>query len=388
MQFNDLVWFLLPVAATGGWFAAKRSLNRQKEEFWDSSHRFHNELKELLTAKESSARILDSFSDGDRDAVETHIALGNLYRRRGDINRAIVIHESVAEKQNLSTELTAQAQYELARDYDSAGLLDRSEAAYKKVIASGALLDDAYSGLLQLYELQLEWQQAIDLALQYVPTSSQSLAKPVAHYYCELSLLAMENGEFSAAQNHLSKALKYWPQCHRAHIILAQLALAEGNYARCVQLYAKVESLRPELMPEIIDNWFEALHGLGDESLLDKFIMRIRSQRNAYSVIRKTRQVIADLKGENVAEQFFKEQILRRPSLRGLRDWLHDQLESKATAERDKVKVICNLLDQVMEDKPAYRCEACGFQGSVMHWRCPGCHAWDTVSTIIGVEGE
>ena len=120
----------------------------------------------------------------------------------------------------------------------------------------------------------------------------------------------------------------------------------------------------------------------------DHFLKRIYSQRNAYSVIRSTRAVIAERHNPQLADRFFKDQILKRPSLKGLRDWAHDQLELCKPDEREKVQVICDLLDNVVEDKPAYRCKLCGFQGNVMHWRCPSCEQWDSVSTIIGVEGE
>jgi lipopolysaccharide biosynthesis regulator YciM len=90
----------------------------------------------------------------------------------------------------------------------------------------------------------------------------------------------------------------------------------------------------------------------------------------------------------DTADRFFKQQILKRPSLKGLRDWVHDQLTLSRPGEREKVQVICDLLDQVVEDKPTYQCHSCGFQGNVMHWRCPSCGSWDTVTTIIGVEGE
>jgi lipopolysaccharide biosynthesis regulator YciM len=376
------------VAAAGGWFAAKRNRSRQGDAFWEYSQRFHNELKLLLSARESSVRFLENFSDGDSDAADTHIALGNLFRRRGEIDRAIAIHESITHKQDLAASVRAQAQYELAKDYDSAGLFDRSEAAFQTLIESGHLPDDAFAGLLQLHERQRDWHRAISVALQYEAATDQSLGQSLSHYYCELSLLEKKSAQPAAADSYLANARDNWSESPRVAILMAESALAKGEYVRAVKLYEKVESLRPELMPEIIDKRFDALRKAGDISLLNQFIHRIQAQRNAYSVIRTTRRVIAELKDEHTADRFFKDQIIKRPSLKGLRDWAHDQLVLSHPDERGKVQVICDLLDQVMEDKPGYRCQSCGYQGNVMYWRCPGCQSWDTVSTIIGVEGE
>ncbi len=161
-----------------------------------------------------------------------------------------------------------------------------------------------------------------------------------------------------------------------------------GQYSQANDLYEQVEQQRPELIPEIIDKRFDVFQKAGDAAEFDSFLKRIHSQRNAYSVIRSTRQIIAERHSPQLADRFFKDQILKRPSLKGLRDWAHDQVELSKPGEREKVQVICDLLDKVMEDKPAYRCSSCGFQGNVMHWRCPSCGQWDSVSTIIGVEGE
>jgi len=171
-------------------------------------------------------------------------------------------------------------------------------------------------------------------------------------------------------------------------MMLATLALYALEHTRANELYERVENLRPELMPEITDRRFEKLLASGDDKQLDNFLRRLQAQRNAYSVICSARKTIEERHEVQLADRCFNDQILKRPSLEGLRDWAHDQLALSKPGERGKVQVTCNLLDKVVEDKPAYRCSSCGFQGNVMHWRCPRCGQWDTVSTIIEVEGE
>lgn len=389
MSYTDLIWFLLPVAAAAGWIAARASDKRSSAALWDYTSDFHRGLKHLLSDhKEQPSDLFSSFSSADQETADTHIALGNHYRQRGDMKRALLMHESVINNTQLSEAVRMNARFELARDFDSAGLLDRSEAEFRGLLDSGHLLDSAFSSLMQLHERESDWQQAIAVAKEAMARTGQPLGWRIAHYYCELAAADIRHHESQQAEGFLRKALECHPACARAMIMLASQALESGQYADALSLYEKVEALRPELMPEIIDNRFRAFRGAGDERQLDTFLLRIRGQRNAYSVIRSAREQIALRHGEALADRFFKDQILKRPSLKGLRDWARDQLALSKPDERGKVQVICDLLDQVVEDKPAYRCRSCGFQGNVMHWRCPRCAEWDSVSTIIGVEGE
>lgn len=385
----NLLWFLLPVAAAAGWFAARRSGAARPEAFWDYTSNFHEGLNVLLNERHGSPTdLFDSLSDTDRDTADTHIALGNLYRRRGDVERAILLHESLLEKPELGDEVHAAARLALAHDYSSAGLLDRSEKALRDLIETGHRKGDAYKSLLQLHERERDWGQAISVAEDYHRETGDGDPALVAHYYCELSAKASADGYADEARTLLDKALSSDPECARANIMIAELALASGDSQTAIERYALVEKQRPELMPETIEQRFEALCSSEDTSQLHAFIEHICSQRNAYSVVRKTRDVIEQIYGLDAADKFFKAQVLKRPSLKGLRDWVSDQVPLSRPGEREKVQVILQLLDQVTEDKPAYQCSHCGFQGSVLHWRCPSCGTWDSVRTIIGVEGE
>lgn len=384
-----LLWLLLPVAAGAGWFAAKRSNGKSSDAFWNYSADFHEGLNVLLNEpKDLPEELFDKISNTDTDTAETHLALGNLYRRRGDINRAILLHESLLNKPDLSSEVQATALFELARDYDSAGLLDRSENTLRELINKGQRLPDAYANLLQLHERERDWLEAIEVAAEIERVTDNSKRSLIAHYYCELATEAQSAAYTDEASRLLGHALEYDDQCARAHMMLASLAKTQSRNVEALSHYEQVEAIRPELMPEIIDDWFEALLSDGNPEVLRRFVKRISERRNAYSVVRTTRSIIEQLEGVELADRFFKDQILQRPSLKGLRDWAHDQIAISKPGEREKVQVICAMLDKVVEDKPAYRCGSCGFLGNMLHWRCPSCSNWDTVQPIIGVEGE
>lgn len=385
----NLLWLLLPVAAAAGWFAARRSGAARPEAFWDYTANFHKDLNLLLSQRQHlPEELFNELSDTDRDTADTHLALGNLFRRRGEIDKAILLHESLLNKQELGEDVQAAALYELARDYDSAGLLDRSEDCLRQLIDQKQRLPDAYNTLLQLNEREKDWAGAIEVAEEIARVTGESQSRIIAHYYCELANSAGKEGYPQQAQDLLAKALSQSESCARAHMMLAELAENEGEYETALAHYADVEKYRPELLPEIIDSRYQAFRCIDDESRLRSFITHISGRRNAYSVIRSTRAVIEELDGIELADRFFKDQIVQRPSLKGLRDWAHDQIKLSKPGEKDKVQVICTMLDRVVEDKPTYLCNSCGFRGRMLHWHCPSCSNWDSVHTIIGAEGE
>ena len=405
-RMYELLWMLLPVAAAGGWLAGRRNaIANGPDRFWNDATTYHRDLHSLLNETGAEAAPDDTLALGspvsvEQDAAETHIALGNMFRRRGDLDSAIRIHASLTRKNQLGEDVRSEAQLELARDYDSAGLLDRSETQFRALLRANRQVDASYEHLLQINERASDWQRAIETADEFQNRTGRKLGSRIAHYYCEIAegLIAAEKaggppalkatGGTEDAERWLQNALKRDPACARANIGLAQLAVSEKNFSEAIELYERVEQHRPELMPEIISPLFESLEQLDDETRLRAYIDRIKGRLNAYSVIKTTRNMIERLDGESAADKFFKDQIVKRPSLKGLRDWARGQLEKSRPNERGKVGVMGDMLDQVVKDKPGYVCSECGFRGQTLHWRCPGCNRWDSVHTVIGAEGE
>ena len=385
---------LLPVAAAGGWLAGRRNaIANGPDRFWSDATSYHRDLHSLLNETGTDAVAEDTLALGkpvsvEQDAAETHIALGNMFRRRGDLDSAIRIHASLTGKTQLDDAVRAEAQLELARDYDSAGLLDRSEAQFRALLKANKQVEPSYEHLLQISERASDWHRAIEIADEFQNRTGRDLGQRVAHFYCEIAEERATAGEISDARSWMQHALKRDPECARANIGLAQLAVSEKNFVEAIECYGKVEQQRPELMPEIISPLFDSLEQLDDEKRLRAYIDRIKGRLNAYSVIKTTRNMIERIDGESAADKFFKDQIVKRPSLKGLRDWARGQLEKSRPNERGKVGVMCDMLDQVVKDKPGYVCSECGFRAQSLHWRCPGCNTWDSVHTVIGAEGE
>ncbi len=394
----NLLWFLLPVAAAAGWFAARRSASVHPDAFWDHAQNFHKGLNVLLNEQtdKSDEVLFANLDDLDRETAETHLALGNFFRRRGEVDRAIHLHESLMGKSELGADVQAAARFELARDYESAGLLDRSEEIFHELLNSDQRTDDAGKALMQLYERGRDWAQAADVAQKALTSSeaagnqerANTLRYRIAHYRCELAEEAARAGYSAEARDLLLDACESYPGGARAHMALALLACDACDWDQAIQYFEHVEISQPSLLPEIISPWLKALANQSPSSGLDEFIKRITERRNPYSVVRATREMICERYDKTQANRFFKDQILKRPSLRGLRDWVSDQVDIAVEPEREKINIIRAMLDEVIEDKAQYLCHSCGFKGNQLHWRCPSCGNWDTVETIIGAEGE
>jgi len=412
-----MLWLLLPVAAGAGWLAGRRAESARPEAFWEHTRNFHQGLSELFNDRAAVDEDAEDLLDGlagrnvdpdsgrpivDRDTAETHIALGNLFRRRGDTERAILLHESLLAHGELPDGVRADARYELARDYESAGLLDRSQAVFRVLIERGERVDEAYLALLELHESEHDWAQAGTVAHEWLAriaagppggdASADALTRitpaRLAHYRCEQADEASRNGDRDAADALLDRALEHDPDHGRAHLMRARRALERQRPGEALAHFEAVEAARPDLLPDFIEQRFAAFAAQDDKAALEAYLEGLRKRRNAYTVIKHAREVIEAREGTTAANRFFKDQIVRRPSLRALRDWARDQVDSPRTKEPEKVAIVVAMLDRVVEDKPAYLCAHCGFRGNVLHWRCPSCGQWDTVSTIIGVEGE
>lgn len=394
----NLLWFLLPVAAAAGWFAARRSAAKDPDAFWDHALNFHKGLNVLLNEQTGKADevLFANLDDLDRETAETHLALGNFYRRRGEVDRAIHLHERLMEKTELGDEVQAAARFELARDFESAGLLDRSEATFRDLLDSGYREEDACKSLMQLHERERDWGQATDVAKRALSLSdaannderSDVLRYRIAHYRCELAEEAYQAGYTDEAHRLLLEADGLYPNGARAQMALANAASELGDWESAVGHFQRVENAQPSLLPDIIEPWLSALGQLPTRGPLETFVKKIAERKNPYSVVRATRQVIADRQSPELADRFFKDQTLKRPSLRGLRDWVSDQVAIAPASEKEKVQTIQSLLNDVIEDKAQYQCASCGFKGNQLHWRCPSCGSWDTVQAIIGATGE
>lgn len=338
--------------------------------------------------QDKAIELFVGISELDQEMADTQLALGNLFRRRGEFDRAIKIHQNLVERSDQQEEINGKALLELANDFTSSGLLDRAEELYRKLLERGQHIETAYTELIGVYEREKDWERAIELANESQKRNTGDRSVQLGHYYCEMADRAVSINDTDTARQFLKRALEVHVTSARANILRGDLAMARGDNERAIECYTAVEDQNPELTPMVIKSLLNSYYVSGDEDGLRAFINEVRQRLNSYSVIHTTREMIARLDGEDEADRFFKDQLLKRPSLRGLRDWAQGELKKSKPGEREKVEIIIKMLDSVVEDKPGYVCSQCGFKAKTLHWQCPSCNKWDTVKTIIGAEGE
>jgi len=324
----------------------------------------------------------------DENSVELYLTLGDAFRRRGEYSRAIGVHEHLLSKGRLSEEQQRKVKLELAQDYAGAGLLDRVEALLKPLVKANPNDAAAQESLLRLYEKQQEWESAIELAnaTTSMPVAERNSLK--AQYCCELAAIAELEDDLPSVEQWLLRALKEEPRCSRALVMLGRYFIELKNYPESISYFKQIEEHHPELVPEIAESYFFALHENGDQKMLRDHLEYIRGRQNSYTVVKLARDSIGKLEGEQRASEFFIEQLAKRPSLKGLRDWAEYELELTKPKDREKVQSVVEMLRDVTDEKPVYLCDRCGYRCKQIQWHCPGCENWNSVKVIIGAEGE
>ncbi len=388
----ELLWLLLPLAAASGWWAGRRGAQRGTVRSMRSSRPpsdYFRGLNYLLNEQQDEAiEVFIRLVEVDSDTIETHLALGSLFRRRGEVDRAIRLHQNLIARPNLSPDNRSFALLELARDYMRAGVLDRAEGLFSELVRKRAHVVESSRQLLRIYEREQEWHAAIETAHKLQRRSGHAMGDVVAHYWCELADAERRAGRTRAARNLASKALGADPRSVRASILEGDLAMAERRYRQAVRAFRRVESQDAAFLPEVIDRLLEALERAENATVLASYIDELRGRYNGFSVVQAATRLIREREGDDAAREFLRAQIMRRPSLRGLREWAAWELEYASERSRSGTEVVLDMLDQLIASKPIYHCHQCGLQGKVLHWQCPSCREWNSVKPIIGIEGE
>ncbi len=385
----EALWLLLPVAAASGWLTAKRSGSGSEGSDPEAPSDYYQGISFLLNDEEDKA--IDVFLrvvEIDDDTAETHLALGSLFRQRGEVQRAIRLHKDICDRVDLRKKKRDEARLELARDYFAAGLHDWAERNFTQLIDENVFVGPCYEGLIAIHERGSEWQGAIDAAQQSQKLTGTNHGTTIAQYHCEIATKALAHGDVETALQELDAALGQDVCSVRAWVMRAEMARERGDHRAAVRDYEKVISLDDEIVPEVARPLMDSLSASGDEGALRAYIAKLRTKSNSYTMISTASGLLENLEDPRSARRFFKEQLLRRPSLQGLQHWARMEMDSSSASSRKQISVIVNMLDRVMENRPSHACRQCNFKGRLLYWQCPSCHNWDSIRPILGVEGE
>lgn len=400
---NDyLVFVLLFVAIAIGWFLGRRS-RRKVVAAPDLPGQYYKGLNYLLDGRPDGA--IDAFINAlevNSETLETHIALGNLLRKRGEVDRAIRIHQNLLARPSLPRSQVHHAHLELARDYISAGLLDRAERLLLDLVEeSSSQRRASQRHLLDIYQSEREWQQAIDIAGELMPRKSllggaqseqvepgQSVAVVLPHYYCELAEERHQVGDLQGARHLLQEALVQDKQCVRASIMLGMVEYDSGRHKQAIKALRKVRQQDPDYVSETIPILRDCYSELGDDKSLRAYLLDcLHSNPSAPLVIAAAEDILAN-EGSREAEVFLVQQLEKSPSMRGLEQLIGLQIRASEGPVENSLSLLQPLVKRLVEERASYRCSHCGFSGRHLHWFCPGCKYWGTVKTIRGTNME
>ncbi|RKZ36768.1 MAG: lipopolysaccharide assembly protein LapB [Gammaproteobacteria bacterium] len=386
----ELLWLLLPVAAASGWYAARRSARSGEDDLPPKALRSHyfKGINYLLNEQPDKAiEVFIKVLEVDSETVETHLALGNLYRRRGEVDRAIRIHQNLIARPTLSPEQRQEALLELGQDYMSAGLLDRAENLFQELAEESTHTVQALRQLIDIYEQEKDWDKAIETSRRLESVTGNQLSRVIAHYQCEQAEVLQEGGEEEGALRTARAALATHAGCVRATLLEGDLLAARSDWKSAIETYRRVEDQDPDFVPESIERLKDCYRQAGNLPEMSEYLRLLLERRGGITPTLALAEVLKEQEGEEAAIDFLTEHLSKRASVRGLDRLLEIELK-KNPSDGARLQMLKQLTNKLLEDRPVYKCLHCGFPGKSMHWQCPGCKHWNSVKPIHGVEGE
>ncbi|MBA4218945.1 MAG: lipopolysaccharide assembly protein LapB [Roseateles sp.] len=371
MEF-DPRWllFVLPVVFVLGWLASKLDSRQWKLEQRESPKAYFKGLNLLLNEQQDKA--IDAFIEAvqnDPDTSELHFALGSLFRRRGETERAVRVHEHLLRRGDLSKADRARAQHELAQDFFKAGLFDRAENAYA-VLRGTAFEREARLALLSLYERSRDWAKAADIAAELESAGTGSFSNRIAHYLCEQALVAQSQGHADLALDLLAQAQRRAPEAARAYVLQGQMLLKAGQPEGALLVFSKLLAANPPAFNLVAADCAAAAKALGQP---DRGIDLLSAQYQREPSLALLR-ALAGLQPEPQRARLAAH-LRDQPALSAAADLL--KLNAAALPPEEATPII-QALDKAAKPLQRYRCAACGFEAAHYFWQCPGCLNWDS----------
>ncbi len=376
MEF-DLTWLLIgvPVIFGLGWLASKLDSRQWKREQRDAPRAYFKGLNLLLNEQQDKA--IDAFIEAvqaDPDTSELHFALGNLFRRRGEYERAVRVHQHLLSRGDLPKDERDRAQYALAQDFFKAGLFDRAETAYEAL--KGTAFDrEAALALLSLFERSREWAKAADVAESLEASGTGSFASRIANYWCELALEAQSNQDLPAARQWLDRARQRAPQSARAYVLLGQMLTRDGDQHATLAIYGDLLKANPDAFNLVARDYAQA--ALATQSVPQALTLLEAQYRRHPSMAML--QAIALLEADPEAQRRRLAEHLRvEPALSAATQLLQQSQARQQPLSEDEAQLVGGALQRAVRPLQRYRCAACGFESQHYFWQCPGCLSWDS----------
>ncbi len=396
MPFNlDNYLLIIPLLAAIaiGWLLGKWESRRQTPRPQTNlSHEYFTGLDYLLNEKmdeaiESFIRALEINSD----TIPAHLSLAKLFRRKGDVDRAIQIHQNLLARPDLSRNDFMRIQMALARDYYAVGLLDRAENLLQEIIKSAPPKSTQHKALrllIKLYEKEGEWEQGLSAATKLASDERKHIATELSHYCCELADKAIEDRKPTVALSYLKRAEQFETNNVRIRFLQARMAMAVEQWKVAIKHLKSIAKQDRLFVSETIPLLDECYRHVNDPREYVEYLRTCLAQAPSTTVIIALAEQVRVDRGIYAAGSFITEELKRRPSVKGFNSLIDLHIEYGSESAKDSLKVLRGLTGQLELSKPVYRCNSCGFSGRTLSWQCPSCKGWGSTKPIQGLEGE
>lgn len=369
LPHNILLYVLLLVAVGAGFLMGRKERQRQRPQEAVIKD-YYQGLNFLLGDKPELGvdRFIEAMEVSD-NTIDVHLAMAGVVRRRGELDKAIRIHQNLLASPVLSNANKQLVEMELARDYHAGGLWDRAEKLLEQIVKrKGTQELPALELLLDLYEQEREWQMAIDVSAKLVKSNVQMRVR-VCHFCCELAELALAENDYRRAASHARKAIDLAPQQARGHWLLARLELAQRNYRKVLRHVQKATELAPELVGAYLDVYRNACEAMHSEEEYERFL---RNSLQLYPDAALLRELIDFRRknGNDVVVEELVEEIARAPS------YAHLPLLMELGQRQPEAMDVRAQVSNIVQQQAGYQCANCGFTSPKVLWHCPGCRAW------------
>ncbi|GAL12274.1 heat shock (predicted periplasmic) protein YciM precursor [Vibrio astriarenae] len=387
----ELLFLLLPIAAAYGWYMGSRSANQERQKQSNQLSRQYVTGLNLLLSDQSD-KAVDHFIEllqVDDDTIDTHLALGNLFRSRGEVDRAIKIHQNLISRPSLTIDQKNIALQQLAKDYMVSGFLDRAERIFEQLADEPDHKEAALTQLVVIYQQTREWNKAIDCGSHLIKLGKKRMKGAVSHFWCELAQEQLADGRQDKAVQLLEKALKVYPKCVRASIVLGKLCLENEDYEAAVAHFKRVLEQDRDFVGEVLPLIADCYYHLSQEELLVAFLRECIGNKAGVSAELMLAQLVAKHDGVGAAQEVLTRQLVKNPTMKGFYRLIDYHIqEAEEGRGKDSLTTLQKLVGEQLKVKPHYRCRKCGFATHSIYWHCPSCKGWGSIKPIRGLDGE
>ena len=363
---------LLPVAFLSGWVVARRKNRKTRRELRFSNDYFQG-LNYLLNDEQDKAlEVFLRLVEVDWETVDTSLALATIFRRKGEIDKSIKLHQNLLARPSLPNAYKGRVLLELGRDYQLAGWLDRAEGLFNQVLQDAGDAPEALVNLISIYQQEQEWQSAINAARRLQKNGNHNLLPTIAQFHCELAEQAMQQGDSREAENLATQALSTDQACVRASIILADVAIERGRYKKAIRFLQQVELQDSCYLPLVLDRLVSCFRNLSSLPALINYLQEMEAKHPKLLLAPVLADLIREVQGQQAAYDYLVQNIAHAPTLESMKKLLDIKLPSDDYADG----YLADVVAKMVRDKTGFQCSHCGYAANTLYWLCPSCHTW------------